>query len=86
MTISIPTTTKDQLCLPQDEQALLTEAIDLLTCIESSLRVADVDTQIVVARLAELYLGADTGDHFPTVLNKITQLRDRIYIQVDQPD
>lgn len=84
MTISIPTTAKDQLCFPSDEQVLLTEAMDLLTCIESSLQVADVDTQMAVARLAELYLGADDGDHFPTVLNKITQLRDRIYIQVDQ--
>lgn len=86
MTISIPTTTEDQLCLPCDEQVLLTEAMDLLTCIESSLRVADIDTQIAVARLAELYLGADTGDHFLTVMDKITQLRDRIYIQVDQAD
>ena len=55
MTISIPTATKDQLCFPSDEQVLLTEAMDLLTCIESSLRVADVDTQMAVARLAELY-------------------------------
>lgn len=86
MTIFIPTTTKDQLCFPSDKQDLLTEAMDLLTCIESSLRVADIETQIAVARLSELYLGADDGDHFLTVLDKITQLRDQIYAHIDQPD
>ena len=86
MTIFIPTTTKDQLCFPSDKQDLLTEAMDLLTCIESSLRVADIETQIAVARLSELYLCADDGDHFLTVLDKITQLRDRIYAHIDQPD
>ncbi|MGP6174277.1 hypothetical protein [Corynebacterium sp. A21] len=86
MMTPIQTITEDQPDSSSNAEGLLTEAMDLLTCIESTLRIADTDTQIAVARLSELYLGADDGDHFPKVLDTITQLRDRIYAHIDQPD
>lgn len=86
MAIPAPTTTQDLSCPSDRTQSLLTDAMDLLTCIESTLCTADTDTQIAVACLVEDYLGTDDGDHFPTVLTTITELRDRIYAHLDRPD
>ena len=58
---------------------LLTELNDLLGNLETMLHTASIGQQVAIESAAESVYGPNEGNHFTTLTQTITDLRERLY-------
>lgn len=59
--------------------ALLIEALDFLSSIQSALHTATIAEQIAIEQTAQSIYGPNEGNHYNRLTNQIANLRDRIH-------